>query len=219
LNQFPARCRDQQNKTMKVKLLKVRLSFPALFKPKSVNDSEPKYGASFLLSKKDDAAQIDMLRKACLDIAKEKWPAKIPAGVKYCVHDGAEKDYDGYGPAVMYISTSATLRPVVVDQKRAVVTEEDRKVVAGYYVNAVIRLWAQDNQYGKRINAQLQAVQLAEEGEAFGEKPIDPNEEFDSSEPTAAEPAFGPMGKPVSRPGNGPGNQPESVNPEDDTPF
>jgi hypothetical protein len=204
---------------MKVKLEKVRLSFPALFKPKSVNDSEPKYGASFLLSKKDDAAQIDGLRAACLATAKEQWPAKIPPGVKYCVHDGAEKDYDGYGPAVMYISTSATLRPVVVDEYRTPVTEEDRKVYAGCLVNVVVRLWAQDNQFGKRINAQLQAVQFAAAGEAFGEKPIDPNEEFSSAAPTDAEPAFGPMGKPVSRPANGPGNQPESAEPEDSVPF
>ena len=204
---------------MKVKLQKVRLSFPALFKPKSVNESEPKYGASFLLSKKDDAAQIDGLRAACLATAKEQWPTKIPTGVKYCVHDGAEKDYDGYGPTVMYISTSATVRPVVVDEFRAPVTEEDRKIYAGCLVNVVLRLWAQDNQFGKRINAQLQAVQFAAAGEAFGEKPIDPNEEFTAAQPPTADPNFGPMGKPVTHPGNGPGNQPASTEPEDNVPF
>lgn len=67
---------------MKIQLKKVRLSFPNLAKPKSIAGSEPKYGASFLLDKAADAAQIDMLRKACMDVAKEKWPAKIPAGVK-----------------------------------------------------------------------------------------------------------------------------------------
>ena len=204
---------------MKVKLQKVHLSFPALFKPKSVNESEPKYGASFLLSKKDDAAQIDGLRAACLATAKEQWPTKIPTGVKYCVHDGAEKDYDGYGPAVIYISASSTIRPVVVDENVAPVTEEDRKIYAGCLVNVVLRLWAQDNQFGKRINAQLQAVQFAAAGEAFGEKPIDPNEEFTAAQPPTADPNFGPMGKPVTHPGNGPGNQPASTEPEDNVPF
>ena len=164
---------------MKVKLQKVRLSFPALFKPKAVKDSgaEPKYGASFLLNKKEDAAQIDALRSAIKAAALEKWPAGIPKGVKFCVHDGSEKDYDGYNAEVIYIS-SCTIAPVVVDEALNPLTENNRKIYAGCLVNASIRLWAQDNQYGKRINAQLQAVQFAGEGEAFGDKPVDPKEEF-----------------------------------------
>ena len=175
---------------MKVKLNRVRLSFPVLFTPKSVNDSEPRYAANFLLSKKDDAAQIAALRTACMAVAKEKWPAKVPAGVKYCVHDGAEKDYEGYNDTVMYLSSSNTMRPPVVDQNLSPITADDRKIYAGCYVNAVIRLWAQDNQFGKRINAQLQTIQLVADGESFGEKPVDPNEEFapiaaDGAAPTA----------------------------------
>lgn len=209
---------------MKIKLTKVRLSFPNLFKPKSVNDSEPKYNASFLLSKKDDAAQIAALRAACVATAKEQWPAKIPPGVKYCVHDGSEKEYDGYGPSVLYISASSTLRPVVVDENVAPVVAEDGKVYAGCLVNVVLRLWAQDNQFGKRINAQLQAVQFAADGEAFGEKPIDPNEEFTAAQPgvQAAE-EFGPMGKPKNRPlAQAPdqdGGGAEKPDPMDDVPF
>jgi hypothetical protein len=32
----------------------------------------------------------------------------------------------------------------------------------------VVELWAQDNQYGKRINASLGGVQFAKDGESFG---------------------------------------------------
>jgi hypothetical protein len=171
---------------MKVKLQKVKLSFPSLFKAKPINNSEPKYSASFLLSKKDDAAQIDALRKACLEVAKAKWPNKIPAGVKYCVHDGSEKDYDGYGESVIFVSASSVIAPVIVDENVVEISEIDRKIYAGCLVNASVRLWAQDNQFGKRINAQLLAVQYAGEGEAFGEKPIDPKEEFQRIEGAAA---------------------------------
>jgi hypothetical protein len=117
-----------------------------------------------------------MLRKACMAVAKEKWPTKIPAGVKYCVHDGAEKDYVGYGPGVIYISASNALPVPVVDEM--VHPMDPRKAYAGGFVNAVIRLWAQDNDFGKRINAQLQTIQWAGDGEAFGEKPVNPEEEF-----------------------------------------
>lgn len=201
---------------MKVKLQNVRLSFPNLYKPKSVNGSEPKYSASFILNKKDDAAQIDTLRKACQMVAKEAWPVKLPAGLKYCVHDGAEKDYDGYGPEVMFISTSATIQPPIVDENLAPLTLESGKPYAGCSVNVVLRLWAQDNQFGKRINAQLQAVQFAADGEAFGDAPVDPRNEFTAAKPTenaAAE--FGPLGKPRSRQENqeqGQGGEPEDSN-------
>jgi tripartite-type tricarboxylate transporter receptor subunit TctC len=55
----------------------------------------------------------------------------------------------------------------VVGRKLEVLTEDDNKPFAGCYVNATIRLWAQDNQYGKRINAQLRAVQYVKDGAAF----------------------------------------------------
>ena len=34
-------------------------------------------------------------------------------------------------------------------------------------MNAIVELWAQDNNYGKRINASLAGVQFAKDGEAF----------------------------------------------------
>mgnify|MGYP001230954780 CR=1 FL=1 len=37
------------------------------------------------------------------------------------------------------------------------------------YVNANIELWAQNNAYGKRINATLLVVQFSKDGEPFGE--------------------------------------------------
>lgn len=198
---------------MNIKLLNVRLSFPSLYKAKSVNGSEPRYGASFLLNKKQDTAQIDALRKACLETAKEQWPNKIPTGVKYCVHDGSEKEFDGYGPDVIYISASATLQPPVVDENLQPLTAASGKPYAGCLVNVMLRLWAQDNQFGKRINAQIQAVQFAADGEAFGEKPVDPREVFTAAKPVEeGEPAFGILGKPNS---NLPPADPGPTEPDD----
>lgn len=164
---------------MQVKLTNVRLSFPQLFVPKAVQPgSEAKYGASFLLDKTNDAAQIDAIRKAMFAVATEKWGTKIPPTLKKCLHEGSEKAYDGYGPDNMFLSASATVRPSVIDRNLAPLTAEDQRPYAGCLVNAVVRLWAQDNQFGKRINAQLQGVQFTGDGEAFGAAPFDPNQHF-----------------------------------------
>jgi hypothetical protein len=56
----------------------------------------------------------------------------------------------------------------VVDRDRTPLTASDGKPYAGCFVNAVVELWAQDNQYGKRINASLGGVQFAADGDAFG---------------------------------------------------
>lgn len=170
---------------MQIKLQNVRLSFPQLFVAKAVNNGEPKYGASFLLQKEGDAAQIDAIRKAMVTVAVEKWGSvdKIPKGLKKCLHEGSEKDYDGYSDTNMFLSTTATVRPSVIDRNRTPLTADDGKPYAGCYVNAVVRLWVQDNQFGKRINAQLQGVQFAAEGEAFGAAPFDPNAHFAAIEP------------------------------------
>lgn len=163
---------------MQVKLLNVRLSFPDLFKPKSVNGSEPKYGAAFLLDKKQDGAQIDKIRAAMKSVATEKFGANLPKGLKTCLHEGSEKEYDGYSAENMYISTSTAARPTVIDQDMTPLTAEDNKPYAGCFVNAVIRLWAQDNQYGKRINAQIQGVQFVNDGDAFGADPFKAEDHF-----------------------------------------
>lgn len=166
---------------MKVTLNNVRLSFPALFKPK-VNklepDKDPKFGASLILDKKADASQIDALRNAVRAVALAQWPKGIPKTVKFCVRDGSEKETDGYGDGVIFLNATNQHRIGVVDRDMTPLVEEDGKPYAGCYVNAVIRLWAQDNNFGKRINAQLQGVQFSRDGEAFGDKPFNPQENF-----------------------------------------
>ncbi len=41
-------------------------------------------------------------------------------------------------------------------------------IYSGCYVNIQLAFWVQDNNYGKRVNADLLAVQFAGDGEAFG---------------------------------------------------
>jgi hypothetical protein len=85
----------------------------------------------------------------------------------------------------MSIKASASKRPMVLDRDRSPLTENDNRVYAGCYVNAIIELWAQNNQWGKRINANLLGVQFFKDGEPFADGETanaDDFEAFDSDE-------------------------------------
>lgn len=162
-----------------IKLTNVRLSFPELFRPKKVKENdEPKYAASFLIDKADQDDQIKKLRKLVAQIAHEKWGEKIPKGVKYCIHAGDEKEYEGYDESIVFVSASSKKRPTVIDRDMSPLAEDDGRPYAGCYVHAVLRLWTQDNNFGKRVNAELQGVQFHRDGEAFGAAPFNAEEHF-----------------------------------------
>jgi hypothetical protein len=161
-----------------IKLENVRLSFPDIWKAKAVQEGgEPKFGAHFLLDKKEHEAQIKALKVAIWTAAKEKFGEKakelITKGkLHVCLHEGSEKDYDGYDEDNMYVSASSSKRPLIVDRDRQPLAEDDRRPYAGCYVNGIIRIWVQDNQFGKRVNAELMGLQFVKDGEAFGAAPI-----------------------------------------------
>jgi hypothetical protein len=162
-----------------VKLRNVRLSFPALFEARAMDGGTPNYSAAFLLNKKTDAAQIKALTDAINEHLKLKNKGgKLPSN-KVCLRDGSEKEFDGYGDAVMYVSASNARRPLVVDLQGNPLVAEDGKPYAGCYVNANIDVWWQDNKYGKRVNASLRSVQFVKDGESFGAGPLDATKEFD----------------------------------------
>lgn len=168
----------------KVKLTGVRLSFPALFKPASFEgQEESKFGGTFILDKKQDRDQVKKLSAAIKQIANDHFKGKIPGSLKLCLRDGKEKDdLDGYGPGVVFISSSCKKRPLVVDKDLSNLEEKDDKPYAGCYVNATLRLWVQDNKWGKRVNAQLRAVQFVKDGDPFGEGAVNAEEEFEALE-------------------------------------
>lgn len=152
----------------KIKLHNVRLSFPSLFRKAVFSGEETKFEATFLLDKDtqaDKIAEIDTLIKNMIKDALEG--AKLPA-YKVCLRDGDEVDYAGYA-GHMSIKASTAKRPLVLDRDRSPLTEDDNRLYAGCYVNAMIELWVQDNQWGKRINANLLGVQFFKDGEPFSD--------------------------------------------------
>lgn len=90
-----------------------------------------------------------------------------------------------------------TGRPQVLKRPQTV-------LYSGCYANVQVALWAQNNGYGKRINADVKVVQFAGDGEAFGGGGAAPNLDMFGGEDGA--PAFG--GQPAQAPAFTPAQAP-----------
>jgi hypothetical protein len=157
---------------IQITVTNARLSYANIFRAKAMEGSvgEPKYSCVFLLDKQNNAKDIKTIQDAIAKQVKEGLKGKHPGADKVCLKDGSNKaDVDGYGDGVMYVSAGNVKRPVIVDQKRNPLAEEDGKPYSGCIVNGVFNLWVQDNKYGKRINASLTHVQFVKDGPVFGE--------------------------------------------------
>ena len=181
---------------MKVKLENVRLAFPALYKPQAIGDGEPAFGARFIIPPKHPA--VKLLDEAIEAVAREKWKDKAPGVLAKINKDGMNcflkgdyedkngEPYDGFAGNYALGARSAA-KPLVIDRDKSPLTEADGRPYAGCYVVAQVDIWAQDNGYGRRINAQLAGVQFYKDGDAFtGGRPADPDD-FDSLEDTGEE--------------------------------
>jgi hypothetical protein len=177
----------------RITLKNVRLSFPVLFEPSSFEENGKKeFQASFLFAK--ESPIVAQLKAEMIAVAKEKWGEKAEAILgslfrdnRLCLHDGDLKEYDGYA-GQFYLRASNKVRPTILDRNRATITEKDGKIYSGCYVIAYIDLWAQDNKFGKRINATLRGVQFLADGDAFAggsAANVDEFEQLADEEPVA----------------------------------
>jgi hypothetical protein len=159
---------------MKVKLSKVRLSFPDLFKAVEfkTGDGKPRYNATFLVE--PGSANDTALKAAIEAAAAETYGTKAKANLKsfsgqtnkYCYLDGDTKDYDGYA-GMTYLACHSKVRPLVIDRDKSPLTEQDGKPYAGCYVNATVEIYAQAGE-NPGIRASFTGVQFHSDGEAFG---------------------------------------------------
>ena len=178
---------------MKVKLNNVRLAFPQLFEAATVNgEGKPAYSATFIFP--SDHPDVNTIQDAIDKVADEKWGMKasdilkaLRASGKLALRNGDEKShYSGFG-GNLYISARNAVRPTVLDANKSPLTAADGRPYAGSYVNAVVDLWAQDNGYGKRINASLSGVQFVRDGEAFSGGGAASVDEFESVDQLATD--------------------------------
>ncbi len=173
----------------KIKLKSVRLSFPELFEPTQFEGKGPySYKAAFLIEPGSDNHKL--ILATMKEVATEAWKAKAGAVLENADDDsklrflqkGDKKEYDGYA-GMLVISAKRDKskgRPLLLHKNpkkkdpdtgemvNNEVGQDEGTIYGGCYVNVTIEMWAQDNNYGKTIRAQLLAVQFVKDGDAFG---------------------------------------------------
>lgn len=172
-----------------LKLKNVRISFAeGLFtaKPPKNGTGDPKFSVSFLFEK--DSDQEKAVKAAINAVAVEKWKDKAPAvlkGIKakdgLCLHDGDLKpEYEGYEGS-MFLSANSKKKPKArgLDGKRDIL-QSDGVIYSGCYGTALVEVWAQDNVWGTRVNAELKGFQFTGDGDSFsaGSAPVG-DDQFD----------------------------------------
>jgi Protein of unknown function (DUF2815). len=158
---------------------------------KSVNGSKPAFAASFLIQPTHPA--VAKLRALFAELANEQWGQKGPAQLKaleatdkLCLHNGDTKTYAGYA-GNLYVSARNQTKPRVVDRNANDITQESGIVYSGCRVIALLEIWTQDNQFGKRINATLRGVQFFSDDERFSGGGAATDDEFQKLDATEEE--------------------------------
>ena len=145
-----------------------RLSFPSLFKPSAFDaGAQPKYSATLILDKEDDAAAIATLRQLVSALANEQW-SKLPKKVFYSLQDGDTLDRAEYEGKYI-VKANNKKRVPIIDKDLTALVEEDERPYAGCYVNAKVRFYAWSNGTSFHgVLCSLEAVQFAKDGDSFG---------------------------------------------------
>jgi len=170
-----------------VRLDNVRIAFTsALWKAEQVGGAgKPAFSATFLMPPEHPA--LADVKAAIKKVAIEKWGdeagpilQQLVASDRVCLRNGdAKANYDGFA-GNMYVAARGYVRPLIINADKSALAESDGKPYSGCYVNGQVSIWAQQNQYGKRINAQLGGVQFLRDGDSFGGGHVADVSEFDT---------------------------------------
>lgn len=165
-----------------------RLAFAqGIFEKTAVGDGEPAFNCVFIIDPK--SKYVKTLDDAVIAAAQAqpKWKGTDKKSgrpmyeiiVEKLINDGKvawlKDDYcnkngepfDGFEDNYALKARSG-VAPLVIDRDKTRLTKADGKPYSGCYVIAQVEIWAQDNQYGRRINSQLKGVQFLRDGDAFG---------------------------------------------------
>jgi hypothetical protein len=174
---------------MQISLPNVRIAFcDSLFTKKSIMEGKPQHSATFIMEPGSEA--YETMVKTIQEVGKTKWNTKWSAIHKQltlnnaiCFKDGDIKStYDGF-EGNWFVSANNSQSKVGVFDRDAKLTDDESLIYAGCIVNGVVDVWAQDNNYGKRINARLEGVQFVRDGESFGAARTNTANMFNKLEP------------------------------------
>lgn len=180
----------------KIVLRNVRLSYEHIFTPNAFDDSQdPKYNATLIIPK--DHTDVAALRRALYEAGQEKFPTAFtgkgwPTGYTCALKDG-DKDTDQEGVLLneknpeyagcYVLRADSVRRPVIIDRKKAALTEDDGVIYSGCYIN--VSLGVAGYEFGKvkkGIKCYLNGVQFNADGERFGADALNDFDELDGGD-------------------------------------
>lgn len=158
------------NKTMSATkvVIPCRISFAAIFEPKSINGGEAKYSVSCLIPKEDKKTLL-AIHKA-IEAAKEdgkvrKWGGKVPPNLKTPLRDGdIDRPDDENYTGCFFLNASSKDAPQVVDRHVQPVLDP-MMVYSGCYCNVSVNFYAFNANGNRGVAAGLGNIQFVKDGD------------------------------------------------------
>lgn len=212
---------EKKKESNVVYLTNVRLSFPHLIQPYAQEgQGEPKYSADFILPATHAgwAKFLEVVKKMAL----EKWKEHASSVLQQvngdpkrrCYGDGSQKvdqktfkPYDGYAGMVFIAANRKQGIPPQIIQGDGVAIDPQntmayavltREMYGGCRVNAAIKPWLQENQFGRAVRCELLAIQKCGDDTPFGDAITDASGYF--GQVAAPAPGPSPAGAPFAPP-------------------
>ena len=164
-----------------VKIASVPMHFADIYVAKQFRGTgEPAFSAKFAIDPKRKDV-VKAIQDAIKEVADAKWEDQADNVLKAILKKGAcafsEDEYvkangepqKGFeGMYVLSTRNPAKNAPAVFDRDGSEVLGDNGTVAGGDIVHASVEFWAQDNDFGKRINCNLRGVRLVKRGERYG---------------------------------------------------
>ena len=173
-------------------VLQGRLAFPALANPRDYQgDKRYRYQATVIFEKDSEAYKRAV--KAIQEAAKAKWGEKAAAQIKRLsrlekialINGDNKSNYEGFeGNWAVQAAVKESTPPAMKNPLARDVPREQAEAVfyPGCVVNLHVEFYAQDSQFGERINASLRGIQFVADGDSFGGATIASADEFEAIE-------------------------------------
>ncbi len=170
-------------------VLQGRLAFPALANPRDYQgDKRYRYQATVIFEKDSEAYKRAV--KAIKEAAKAKWGDRADAQIKRLsrlekialINGDTKAKYEGFeGNWAVQAAVKESTPPAMKNPLARDVPREQAEAVfyPGCVVNLHVEFYAQDSQFGERINASLRGIQFVADADSFGGATIASADEFE----------------------------------------
>jgi hypothetical protein len=168
-------------------------SYPHLDKPWKKNDGDrEKYSVTGLAPKETHNEAKALLVEVINNLLTSNKMGKIGAEHKFVRNGDTDEGPlkpETEGMWIIKSSENVDRPPKVRDERTKVMTPQEiaKRIYPGCIINILIRPWAQDNKHGKKINANLVAVQFVRDGTRIGEAAIDDDDAWEELEVEGAD--------------------------------